>query len=230
MIDVCRRINRKNTRKRRTYLRVLHSLLLFLVVSFANRGLAQVNVLTAHNDIARTGQNLNETILTPSNVNTNQFGKLFSIHVAGQVFAQPLYVSQVAIPGKGTHNVVYVVTGSDMVYAFDGDTNGGINASPLWQVNLLTNTTPTGTFGLEYGVIGTPVIDLSSNTMYLVSSESQTSSAVYRLHALDIITGAEKLGGPVQIQASAPGTGTGSTAGLCHSIPSSHDSDRACSC
>ncbi len=183
-------------------------------MSHAGLAVAQVNVLTAHNDIARTGQNLNETVLTLSNVNPTRFGKLFSIHVAGQVYAQPLYVSQVAIPGKGTHNVVYVVTATDMVYAFDGDSNGGIDATPLWQVYLLTNTTPAGTFGNEYGVIGTPVIDLSSNTMYLVSSENQNSFNVYRLHALDITTGAEKLGGPVVVQASVPGTGNGSNAGV----------------
>jgi hypothetical protein len=197
-------------RKTCTYLGALHSSCLLLLVLLPGRAIAQVNVLTAHNDIARTGQNLNETVLTPSNVNTTQFGKLFSLHVAGQVYAQPLYVSQVAIPGKGTHNVVYVVTAGDYVYAFDADTNGGVSASPLWLVNLLTNTA----FADEYGVIGTPVIDPSSNTMYLVSSENQNALNVYRLHALDITTGAEKLGGPVPIQASAPGTGTGSTAGV----------------
>ena len=110
-----------------------------------SRCMAQVNVLTAHNDIARTGQNLNETALTPSNVNATQFGKLFSHPVTSTIYAQPLYVSQVAIPGKGTHNVVYVATAGDTVYAFDADSNGGTNANPLWQVSLLTNTTPAGT-------------------------------------------------------------------------------------
>src|SRR5271170_3481231 len=184
---------------------------------------AQVNVLTAHNDIARTGQNLNETILTPSNVNYTQFGKLFSQPVTGAVFAQPLYVSQVAIPGKGTHNVIYVAPASgdvngaeegtvgDMVYAFDADTNGGINANPLWQVSLLTNTAPAGTYTVNYGVLGTPVIDLASQAIYLVSSEFQGSTQIYRLHALDITTGAEKFGAPIQIHASVPGTGSGST-------------------
>jgi hypothetical protein len=134
-----------------------------LTVSLAS---AQVNVLTAHNDIGRTGQNLNETILTPANVNTTQFGKLFTQPVDGLVFAQPLYVFQVAIPGKGTHNVAYVVTSSDFVYAFDADTNGGVSSSPLWQTSLATSG-----LHFQYGVYGTPVIDLSSNTMYLVSSE-----------------------------------------------------------
>ena len=105
---------------------------------------AQVSVLTAHNDIARTGQNLNETILTPSNVNPTQFGKLFSQGVTGAILAQPLYVQGVTIGGN-VHNVVYVATTSDDVYAFDADTNGGANANPLWQVSLLTNSTPSGT-------------------------------------------------------------------------------------
>ncbi len=190
--------------------RVLCTAWLAALVVIGSEVKAQVNVLTAHNDIARTGQNLNETILTPSNVNPTQFGKLFSQQVTGAVNAQPLYVSQLAIPGKGTHNVVYVATAADVVYAFDADTNGGANATPLWQTSLLTNTTPAGTFQVEWGVIGTPVIDLSSNTMYLVSSETQTATAteIFRLHALDITTGAEKFGGPFQIQGSVPGTGT----------------------
>src|SRR5271170_877407 len=130
----------------------------------------QVNVLTAHNDIARTGQNLNETVLTPSNVNPNQFGKLFSQPVNGQILAQPLYVYDLTI-GKAKHNVVYIATGNDEVYAFDADNNGGANANPLWRANLLTNTAPAGTYTVGSGVWGTPVIDLTSNTMYLVSSE-----------------------------------------------------------
>jgi hypothetical protein len=176
---------------------------------------AQVSVVTAHNDIARTGQNQNETILTPSNVNPSQFGQLFSYPVNGEIYAQPLFVSPVVIPGKGQHNnVVYVATNQDMVYAFDGNNNGGVNAGPLWQVSLLTNTTPAGTYSSESGVLGTPVIDLSSNTMYLVSSETQNSSDIFRLHALDITTGAEKFGGPVRIHTSVPGTGSGSSGGV----------------
>jgi hypothetical protein len=188
------------------------SLCLVMLVSGPAR--AQVNVLTAHNDIARTGQNLNETNLTPANVNSTQFGKLFSQNVNGIPLAQPLYVSQVTIPGKGVHNVVYVATSADAVYAFDGNDNGGINAFPLWQVSLLTNTAPAGTYALQYGITGTPVINLATNTMYLVSSENQGSNAIYRLHALDITTGAEKFGGPVLIQASVPGTGSASAGGV----------------
>ncbi len=170
---------------------------------------AQVNVVTAHNDIARTGQNLSETILTPSNVNPIQFGKLFSQTVKGGIYAQPLYVSQLTIPGKGTHNVLFVETNADIVYAFDADTNGGLNATPLWQTSMAT-----GTLKSQYGVYGTPVIDLPSKTMYLVSSEVQSTTYIFRLHALDITTGLEKLGGPFQIQASIPGTGSGSSGGV----------------
>jgi hypothetical protein len=187
---------------------------LLLAVMACGRTLAQVNVLTAHNDIARTGQNLNETVLTPSNVNPAQFGKLFLQQVNGAVYAQPLYVSQVIIPSKGTHNVVYVATATDMVYAFDADSNGGVNANPLWQISLLTNTAAAGTYKINFGIVGTPVIDPTTNTMYLVSSETQSSVAVNRLHALDITTGAEKMGGPVLIQGSIPSAGAGSVNGV----------------
>jgi hypothetical protein len=184
---------------------------------------AQVNVVTAHNDIARTGENLSETILTPANVSSNAglFGKLFSRSVNGFVFAQPLYVPHVTIAGnKGTHNVVYVATGNDYVYAFDADSNGGIDSAPLWQVSLVTNSSPSGTYTTVYGVTGTPVIDASTSaadptaqTLFVVSSEAEGSSQIYRLHALDITSGAEKFGGPFQIQATVAGTGAGSTNG-----------------
>ncbi len=186
---------------------------LFALVLMGSPVMAQVSVLTAHNDIARTGQNLNETILTPSNVNPTQFGTLFSQPVKGIISAQPLYVWNVTIPSLGTHNVVYVATQSDYVYAFDGDTNGGSNASPLWVSSLL-NTAPAGTYTANYGVIGTPVIDLVSGTMYVVSSDFQSGVAIHRLHALDITTGKEKFGGPVQISSTISGSGSGSTGGL----------------
>ncbi len=187
---------------------------LILLILTTSGARAQVNVVTSHNDIARTGQNLSETILTPANVNSSQFGKLFSQPVTGAIYAQPLYMSQVAIPNNGTHNVVYVGTQADLVYAFDADTNGGTSANPLWKTSLLTNSTPAGTYTTNWGVLGTPVIDPSSNTMYLVSSEVQGGSDIFRLHALDITTGAEKLGGPYLIQASVSGTGSGSSAGV----------------
>ena len=207
----------------------LLSLSWLLLLLAGGRAVGQVSVLTAHNDIARTGQNLNETVLTPSNVNPTQFGRLFTQQVSGKIQGQPLYVPQVAIPNKGTHNVVYVGTTTDWVYAFDADTNGGINANPLWKISLLTNTAAAGTYTANFGVVGTPVIDPTTNTMYLVSSESfvassgsQTPTYVARLHALNITTGAETEAGPIQIQASVPGTGSGSVGGMLTFNPQIH--------
>ena len=97
-------------------------------------------------------------------MNPTQFGRLFSQTVSGGINAQPLYVPQLAIPGKGTYNVVYAVTTSDVVYAFDADSNGGTSATPLWQVSLLTNSTPAGTLTNQYGVVGTPVIDRTADS------------------------------------------------------------------
>ncbi|HET7623928.1 MAG TPA: hypothetical protein VFM25_01595, partial [Verrucomicrobiae bacterium] len=101
-------------------------------ISFS--AMAQVNVLTYHNNNSRTGANLNETILTPQNVNPTQFGKLFSCDVDGHIYAQPLYVSGLNIPGQGTHNVVFVATEHNDVYAFDADSNSGANGGLLWHV------------------------------------------------------------------------------------------------
>ncbi len=186
---------------------------------------AQVNVTTYHNDIGRTGQNLNETILNTSNVNATQFGKLFSLPVDGQVYAEPLYMFGVTINGA-THNVVYVATENDSVYAFDADSNGGANASPLWQASMLSSThgaaagattIPSSDVGTDIdpqiGITGTPVIDPATGTLYVVSAALEGGNSVQRLHALDITTGAEKFGGPVVITASVPGTGNGSVNG-----------------
>src|ERR1051326_9175081 len=103
----------------------------FGIVAFASP-VPAVDVLTWHNDNARTGANLSETILTPANVTVNQFGKLFVISADGQIYAQPLYVSNLTLPGKGTHNVVYIATEHDSVYACDAD-----NGTVLWHVYLL---------------------------------------------------------------------------------------------
>jgi hypothetical protein len=185
-------------------------------------GWAQVSVTTYHNDIARTGQNLNETILTPANVNPNGFGLLFVKPVDGYVYAQTLYVPNVSIGGQ-THNVVFVATENDSVYAFDADSAAGANASPLWQVSFISPPSVTTVDSVndiectdlvpQIGITGTPVIDPSTGTLYVVASTKENGVFFQRLHALDIVTGNEKFGGPVAIQATVPGTGDGSSGG-----------------
>jgi hypothetical protein len=170
-------------------------------------------MLAWHQDAAITGQNSNETVLTKSNVNQSAFGKLFTYSLDEQSFAQPLYVSNVPFPGAGQHNAIYVATEKNTVYAFDAD-NGG--KAPFWQKSLMpSGATPvdgTKTGGIggpitpNVGITGTPVIDGSSGTLYVVSVTQESTGQVHRLHALDITTGNEKFGGPVVIQASVPGT------------------------
>jgi hypothetical protein len=185
------------------------------------------NVATQHYDNARTGLNPIESILNTSNVNTNSFGKIFSQSVDGQIYAQPLYMAGITISGKGTHNVIFVATENDSIYAFDADDNGGGNASPLWKVSLLdgahgaaSGATPVPQADVSIadiqpviGVTGTPVIDPSTNTMYLVGKTKENGTYPQRLHALDITSGAEKFGGPVTISASVSGNGNGSSGG-----------------
>jgi len=179
-----------------------------------------VSVLTYHNDLARTGQNLNETLLTPASVSSSQFGPLFNYPVDGQIYAQPLYLPGVIIPGKGIHNVVFVATEHDSLYAFDADNQ---LAAPLWAVSFLdaaSGVTSASASDLEcaaiapeVGITGTPVIDQTTGTLYVVAMTEETSSGNYahRLHALDVTTGLEKPGSPIDIQASVPGQGDGST-------------------
>ena len=169
-------------------------------------------VLTWHNDNARTGQNLQEVTLTPANVNASTFGKLFVIPVDGKVDAQPLYVPSRTIPGKGTHNVLYVVTEHDSAYAFDADLG-----TMLWHVSLLganeTTSDIRGCFQVvpEIGITSTPAIDPQigpNGTMYVVAMSKDGSGNYHqRLHALDLTTGAEEFGGPTEIQATYPGSG-----------------------
>ena len=175
---------------------------------------SQAAVLTYHNDVQRTGQNLAETLLTPKNVTAATFGKVFSFATAGNIYAQPLYMPGLTIPGQGTHNVVFVATEHDSVYAFDAD---GKTFSPLWFRSFLDPThgitsVPQADVGgpitPEYGITGTPVIDPSTQTMYLVTFTKENGSYVQRLHALDVTTGNDKLGAVV-IAASVRGTGVG---------------------
>jgi PKD repeat protein len=202
----------------RDFVRALQILSLLLLPASPTSASA-VNVLTQHNDNFRTGANLSEYVLTVSNVNTGQFGKLFTRTVDGQIYAQPLYVNGLIISSK-LHNVVYVETEHNSVYAFDADDPAASNA--LWHVNLGASV-PIADFSNctdlkpEVGITSTPGIDLTSNTMYLDAKTRVVTGSVtnhfQRLHALDILTGQEKFGGPVSIQGSVPGTGTGSVGG-----------------
>ena len=197
---------------------------LLIVAASALPSAGQATVATYHNDKQRTGHNLQETTLTPSNVNSTQFGKLFSQPVDGYIYAQPLYVPNVSISGLGTHNVVFVETMNDSVYAFDADSNTGSNAQPLWKVNFTDPTKGITTVSTsdvnctdlittEIGIMGTPVIDTAHGTLYVVVRTKESGVFYQRLHALDITNGAEKFGGPVVIQASVAGSGAGSVNG-----------------
>ncbi|MGA8506055.1 MAG: hypothetical protein WB762_10655 [Candidatus Sulfotelmatobacter sp.] len=169
---------------------------------------AQAAVLTYHNDDARDGAYMQEVALTPANVNSTQFGKLFSYSVDGQIYAQPLYLPQITIAG-GTHDVVYVETQNNSVYAFDAT---GAQTTPFWHVNLGPSVTKDNEYGVfVVGILSTPVIDATTNTIYLVAEESGYSNPFF-LHALDVTTGAEKFGGPVNITGSVSGTEGGSSA------------------
>ncbi len=177
---------------------------------------AQPAVLTWHNDNARTGQNLQETILTPKTVNATVFGRLATIGVDGKVDAQPLYVPSLTIPAQGVHNVLYIATEHDSVYAFDADT-----FSQLLHVSLAgAGETPSDDRGCsqvtpEIGVTATPAIDLQAGphgTMYVIAM-SKTAGGAYhqRLHALDLTTLGEEFSGPVEIEATFPGAGIENT-------------------
>jgi len=196
-------------------------------------------VFTQRYDNGRSGQNTQETLLTPSNVTVNDFGKLFSLPVDGQVYAQPLYVENVAIPNQGVHNVLYVATEHDSVFAFDAD---GQSTTALWQESFINpaagvTTVPAQDVGSadinpEIGITSTPVIDPAGGTLYVTAKtkEAQDPSCAsncvynyfYRLHALDIATGAEKFGGPVAILATIPGDGYDNVNGAITFLPLRH--------
>jgi hypothetical protein len=174
--------------------------------------LGQLPVTTWHYDNARTSANTWETILTPSNVNSASFGKLFTQPVDGFVVGHPLYLPSVNLPGQGVHNVVYVATMHDSVYAFDADS---ANAAPLWMTSIFSYS-PAGATSVpssvkknaattgwtEVGIVSTPVIDALTGTLYLVAETYENGSVVHRLHALDVTTGLETLGGPTTIAAT----------------------------
>jgi|SRR5580658_503762 hypothetical protein len=182
----------------------------------------QSEVLTQHDDNARTGANLHESALTVANVGPATFGKLFTRAVDDQTYAQPLVMQQVAIPGQGVHNVLYVATMSDTVYAFDADDPN--QSAPLWKTSFVD--TANGIVPVTHGDVAgcgilsnisgnigiesTPVIDPAGGTMFVVGkTKNQSGAQTYTLHALDVGTGLDQVS-PVVIQASTPGNGAGS--------------------
>src|SRR5580700_8813712 len=189
-------------------------LILLASISLVSPALGQVSVLTGQYDNSRSNANLNETILNTSNVNVSQFGLLYSRSLDGSLYAQPLYVPSVAIPGQGTHNVIYLATLHNTVVAFDADNPS--QAAPLWQVNLGPSRPCCygGFITPEMGILSTPVIDHSTSTLYVVAATLQNGSYYHWLHALDITTGQEKFGGPVSITATVPGSGYDNVGGL----------------
>ena len=195
-----------------------------------------VPVPTWRYDNTHAGQNTNETLLTPSNVHANSFGRLFYVTVDSTVFAQPLYVPGLKMSDGLLHNVFFVATENDSIYAFDADSNTGANANPLWHITLLDSAhgagpgaTPVppndqqlgldqGDIGPTIGITGTPVINPATNTMYVVGNTMEGGSFFSRLHAINILTGAEQSNSvvqnsPVEIAAKVPGTGGGSVGG-----------------
>ncbi len=196
-----------------------------LLMTIAGAALASGQVTTSQYDNARTGANLNETALTTKNVNTNDFGKLFTLDVSGDVYAQPLLLPHVLIPRKGEHDVLFVATEHDIVYAFDA---GGKPATPLWRRSFVDSSrgiSPVAAESVgcpfispEIGITSTPVIDSQSGTLYVLARTEETDASGtrrfwQRLHALDVRTGDEKFGGPVVIRASVK-SGTAGAFGL----------------
>ena len=208
------------------------ALMLVALLAGTVRPVAGESVLTYHNNNARTGANTNETQLTPSNVNATTFGLLLKYPVDGYVYTQPLFMPGVVIPGRGTHDVVYVATENDTVYALDANSNSGPDGGVIWQTSLGDgiNITTNHEFGGRYhnnvlqdmlprvGITGTPVIDSASGTLYVVALNREvtdTATNYYqRLHALNIVTGAEQPNSPVVVTAKFPGSGTDSSGGV----------------
>ncbi|MGC1265311.1 MAG: IPT/TIG domain-containing protein [Candidatus Acidiferrum sp.] len=190
-------------------------------------------VYTYRNDGTRTSINSHEFLLTPSNVNTSSFGKLFQCALDESVYAQPLWVANVAI-GGGVHNIVIVATQNDTVYAFDADNGSGTTCTQYWKASLLTSaygagtgatpippadTGETGDIPTKIGVTSTPVIDPTTNYLYVVSATKESGQYYQRLHRLTLATGVETSGSPVVVSASVTGSGNGSSGGSLPYIP-----------
>ncbi|HZT31714.1 MAG TPA: IPT/TIG domain-containing protein [Bryobacteraceae bacterium] len=185
--------------------------ILFLILYGGLALEAQVSVLTANYGVERTNANLQETILSPKNVNSGQFGKIGVLPVDGQIYAQPLYAGGLSIPGKGTRDVVFVATMHDSVYAFDADS---LSPTPLWQVSLGTSVPATflnmKDVQPEIGILSTPVIDPQLGVLYVIAETFENGTCVFRLHALDLTSGQERMNGPVVVSAAVSGSGDGS--------------------
>lgn len=217
-----------------TYTRALRGLsplliLVSLLPAFSTVGFGAVGVLTQHNDNNRSGENLYETTLTVTNLSTNEFGLLYSRAVDDEIYAQPLVMTNVGIPGVGLRNLLIIATVNDTVYAYDADdpsvgapywTNSFIQPPGVVPVSVVDEDA-IGACGGSYqdfddnfGIVGTLVIDPVSGTIYLVARTKEisgnTTNFVQRLHALDATTGLDRSNSPVVITATYPGTGDGS--------------------
>src|SRR5215469_10920484 len=187
---------------------------------------AQVSILTANGDNNRTNANVHESHLNPREVRAGSFGKLGSFPVDGQIYAQPLYVSDLLFPDGGVHNVLFIATMHNTVYAYDADTPSA--AGLLWQMNLgqpfpvAQWNAPYTDISPEVGILGTGAIDLNSGVLYEVAETLQNGAAVFSLHALDLLTGAERMNGPADITAQASGSGAGSVGGVMRFDPNQH--------
>lgn len=201
-----------------SHLLLMPSLLFLLCFCIGSAG-AQ-DVLTHHYSNDRLGVQSLETSLTPSNVNSTQFGKLFSFPVQGDVYAQPLFVKQYTMKDGKAHNVLFVATQEDYVYAFDADGNNP-SQGYLWRASLLktgetylsNNDVGTEDITPNIGITGTPVIDRAQGALYVVAKSKTTggnTQFIQRLHALKLSDGTEILNGPTTIEATANGTGDGS--------------------
>ena len=199
------------------------SLAILIPILMMGRCACAQSVTTSQYDNARSGANRHETTLTPRNVNVRHFGKQFTLKVDGDVYAQPLLLAAVEIPGKGRHDVLFVVTEHDTVYAFDAY---GQPASPLWRASFLSkgatavpeDDVECPFIAPEVGITSTPVIDADTGTLYVLARTRQRTGPRSRhytqhLHALAVTTGLEKFAGPVEIKAAVDGKGTGSHAG-----------------
>src|SRR5215469_15104949 len=183
-----------------------------LILVIYGTGLAQVNLLTANGGNDRANANLQETQLTPANVSRSSFGKLASFPVDGQVYSQTLYLSGLSFPASGIYNVIFVSTMHNSVYAFDADSL--LPPRILWHVNLGPSVPSSLVYDTsrdispEIGILGTGVIDLHRGALYVVAETAANGSPAFYLHALDLTSGAEKMNGPVMIQATSAAQGS----------------------